>query len=109
MSNTLKLNFKPSLVIGWDKAGKAHAVLLGDAEETLARFKEERDKKNYVRVAWFRKMRQDKQKWTDRPQNEVTSIDNSKYDGDAGAALLKKETAEAENKSTAPKKGGKSQ
>lgn len=106
------MNFKPSLTVGYDKKGKAHVLLIGDAEETLELFKKERDLKNYAKVAWFRKMKPDKNKWTDRPNNVMKSVDNSKYDGDAGRLLLEKEESEAASigeskESTAPAKRGK--
>lgn len=113
----LILNLKPSMVVGYDGNGKIHVVLIGDAEETLKRFKEERDKTNFKKVCWIRKMRFDKQKWTDRPDKQTVSIDNSQYDGDAGAALKEAEEAAEEaaaaavigdkEQSPAPRKRGK--
>ena len=93
------------MVVGYDKAGKITVILIGDAEETLKRFKEERDKKTFRKVCWIRKMKFDKQKWTDRPEKKVISKDTSLYDGDAGAALLQQELVVED--SAAPAKRGK--
>lgn len=90
----LKMNTKPSVTIGWDDAGKMHIIKLGDAQETLEAFKKERDQENYVRVRWYRKMRHDKSKDTRVSPKQMVSGDHSKYDGDAGQALLKQEQAE---------------
>ena len=70
------INLKPSLVVGWTQDGSQEVILIGDAEETLTKYKEERDLKNFVRVAWYRKLRAEKAKWTDRPANKITSIDS---------------------------------
>lgn len=95
MNPNVKFNHKPSLTVGYDENGGMHVLKIGDAQETLDVFKAERDQDNYVRVAWFRKMIHTKARDTSGRGKETVSIDFSKYDGDAGKALRKKEEAEA--------------
>lgn len=109
----------PSFAVGWDKDGKPQVIAVGDAQEALDGFKAERDKTNFSRVAYFRKVRPDKARNTGLKQKTTVSIDLSEFDGKkldpkrveelkTEAAALAAAKAEAEEKSTAPKKGGKS-
>jgi len=84
----------PSMTVGWDKEGKMHCLALGDAQECIGKFKEERDQKNFERVAYFRKMKPDKARETGKKPKKMVSVDYSRYDGDKGRALKAKEQAE---------------
>ena len=105
----------PSFAVGWDKNGNPQVIAVGDAQEALDGFKAERDKSNFSRVAYFRKVRPDKARTTGLRQKTTVSIDLSEFDGkplDPKRVEALKAEAVAANaiieESTAPKKSGKS-
>lgn len=83
----------PSFCVGWNKDGVPEIIAVGDAQDTLDQFKGNRDKTDFQRIAWFRKVKPTKVRATGVKPKKVVSVDCSHLDGDKGRQA-RKENAE---------------